>query len=209
MPVLTTTLAKLCRQRVQPRLYNQLGRILRGEPFTKRDAGFPRYMPTFFEQTVEIPLELILDTFGTDDALWALRASNCSERDARLFSVAVVRQVQCLMPDAVVAALDVADRFANGLATAQELAAVRRVVKGFCSNLAIARAAIYVTDRDAIYAAYGASVGAAEAAGHEACRAACAYAAHDACDTTYAARQRQTELFRQLCQGTAPWQTQP
>ncbi len=84
-----------------------------------------------------------------------------------------------LMPEASRSALDVAERFANGLATAQELDEAR----------------------SAAYNATDYTYNAARAAAYNAARA--AYAAADA------ARQRQVDLFLQLCQGSAPWQTQP
>ena len=68
-----------------------------------------------------LPLVTILKINGLNDALWALRATDC-DRESRLLAVAYARQVQHLMTDArSVAALDVAERFANGKATRKEL----------------------------------------------------------------------------------------
>ena len=74
------------------------------------------------------PLSLItiLDLLGLDDALWALRAVEGHDREIRLYAVWCARQVQHLMIDPrSTAALDVAERFANGAATKDELAAAR------------------------------------------------------------------------------------
>ncbi len=181
MTILTTTLAQLRKAEACVGGYNKLVRTLQGKPFTSEDEERETHLR--FTHKDEIPLELILESNGLDDALWALRASNCSERDARLLAVAFARDVEHLMPEASRSALDVAERFANGQATAQELAEARSAAGAAC---------------DAAYAAYAAGA---------ACDA--AYAAYGAaCDAAYAARQRQTELFLQLCQGAAPWQTQ-
>jgi hypothetical protein len=72
------------------------------------------------------PLSLItiLDSNGLDDALWCLRAVDSHEKEMRLFAVWCARQVQHLMTDQrSLVALDVAERFAHGEATKDELAA--------------------------------------------------------------------------------------
>jgi hypothetical protein len=73
-----------------------------------------------------LPLRVILDSNGLDDALWCLRAVPNCDREARLFAVWCARQVQHVMTDPrSIAALDVAERHANGDATDAELAAAR------------------------------------------------------------------------------------
>ena len=72
----------------------------------------------------DYPLSLItiLDSNGIDDALWCLRAVYDHDKEIRLFAVWCARQVRHLMTDQrSVAALDVAERFANGDATKEEL----------------------------------------------------------------------------------------
>ena len=74
------------------------------------------------------PLDLltILDSNGLADCLWCARSTHGHDRLWRLYVVWCVRQVQHLMTDdRSIAALDVAERFANGDATAAELAAAR------------------------------------------------------------------------------------
>ena len=74
------------------------------------------------------PLSLItiLDSNGLDDALWCLRAVTGHDKEIRLFAVWCARQVQHLMKDPrSINALDVAERFANGDATEEELNAAR------------------------------------------------------------------------------------
>ena len=70
-----------------------------------------------------LSLRTILDSNGLDDALWCLRAVPNCDREARLFAVWCARQAQHLMTDPrSIAALDVAERYANGKATNAELA---------------------------------------------------------------------------------------
>ena len=94
------------------------------------------------------PLSLItiLDSNGIDDALWCLRAVYDHDKEIRLFAVWCARQVQHLMTDQrSVAALDVAERFANGDATKEELDAAG----------AAAMAAAWAAAGDAAMAAAG------------------------------------------------------
>ena len=72
------------------------------------------------------PLSLltILDSNGLTDALWAFRAVKGYGREKRLYAVWCTRQVEYLMTDQRSRdALDVAERFARGRATLEELTA--------------------------------------------------------------------------------------
>ena len=74
------------------------------------------------------PLSLltVLESNGLDDALWCLRTVNGYDKQIRLLAVAYARRVQHLMTDQrSIAAIDIAERYANGLATADELKAAR------------------------------------------------------------------------------------
>jgi hypothetical protein len=136
------------------------------------------------------PLALltVLKSNGLDDALWTLRCVPNCDRDARLFAVWCARQVQHLMTDQrSLDALDVAERFANGEATDDELAAA----------WAAARVVVMDAARDAAWAA---ARTAARAAARDAAWAAARTAAMDA------ARAAQKSMFIQMCNGTAPWQ---
>ena len=71
-----------------------------------------------------LSFEIILASNGLDDALWCLRAEPQYARAYRLLAVWFARQVQHLMTDPrSLAALDVAERHANGEATHGELSA--------------------------------------------------------------------------------------
>jgi hypothetical protein len=76
-----------------------------------------------------LPFAVILDSNGLDDALWCCRAEPQHAKEWRPFAVRCARSVQHLMTDPrSVAALDVAERHANGQATDSELAAARAEV---------------------------------------------------------------------------------
>ena len=110
-----------------------------------------------------LSIATILDSNGLADALWCLRAVEGRDREIRLFAVWCARQVQHLMTDPrSLAALDVAERFANGEAGDAELIAAR----------------------DAAWAAEGAAAG--DAAGNAA-RAAAGAAGNVARDAAWAA----------------------
>lgn len=64
----------------------------------------------------------IVESNGLDDALWACRSAPEYSREWRLFAVWCARQVQHLMTDPrSLAVLDVAERYASGQATDDEL----------------------------------------------------------------------------------------
>jgi hypothetical protein len=70
------------------------------------------------------PLEIatIVKSNGLDGALWCLRAVEGEDRKVRLFAVWCARRVQHLMTDPrSLKALDVAEAYANGTATLEEL----------------------------------------------------------------------------------------
>jgi hypothetical protein len=93
------------------------------------------------------PLSLltVLDSNGFDDALWCLRAVKGYDKEKRLYAVWCARQVQHLMPDKrSVKALDVAERYANGEASDEEL----KIARDDAAYVA------EYTDSDAAYAVY-------------------------------------------------------
>ena len=139
-----------------------------------------------------VPIIQILDSNGLDDALWCLRAVEGHEREIRLYAVWCARQVQHLMTDQrSINALDVAERFANGEATHQELIAAR------AAAFDAAYAAAWGAAGDAAQAAAQAAAwDAAQAAAWDAASA--AGAAQDAAgDAAQAARERE---LRRVCE---------
>ena len=68
----------------------------------------------------------IIDSNGINDAIWCLRAVEGKDREIRLYAVWCARQVQHLLTDQrSLDALDVAERYALGQATKEELTAAR------------------------------------------------------------------------------------
>lgn len=91
----------------------------------------------------------ILEINGLDDALWCLKSVERHDREIRLYAVWCARKVQHLITDPnSIAALDVAERYANGLASEAELASARYAAR------ASARAARASADASARYAAW-------------------------------------------------------
>ncbi len=152
-----------------------------------------------------LAMSTILSINGLDDAIWCLRTLEGADREIRLFAVAVARQQQHLMTDPrSLAVLDVAERFANGAATEEELdaasdaarAAAYAAYAASAAARAAARAAAWAAAdaaRAAAYAAYAASAAARAAAwaAADAARAA-AWAAASA-----EAMAKQEQLFKE------------
>lgn len=112
-----------------------------------------------------LALTTILGSNGFDDALWCLRSVPEHAKFSRLFAVWCARQVQHLTKDPrILAAIDMAERHGNGLATNSELAAARAAAlaaawdAAWDAALAAARAAAW----DAARAAAGAAAWAAQ-----------------------------------------------
>ena len=114
-----------------------------------------------------LPYARIVEINGLDDALWCCCAEPQHAREWRLFAVWCARQVQHLMTDdRSAAALDVAERHANGLATDEDRAAAWAAAKDAAG--AAAGAAAWAAARDAWDAAKEAAEAAAGAAAWDA-----------------------------------------
>jgi len=107
-----------------------------------------------------LPFAVIVESNGIEDALWCCRSAPEYDKEWRLFAVWCARQVKHLMTDPrSVAALDIAERFANGEATTRELAAARDAAvvaawdAAWAAAWAAARAAAWVAAGDAVRAA--------------------------------------------------------
>jgi hypothetical protein len=107
----------------------------------------------------------ILDSNGLDDALWCLCAVKGRDTEIRLYAVWCARQVQHLMTDPrSIAALDIAERFANGEATQAELGAARDEAWYAARYEASAAASAAANAAASAAASAGAGAGAWEAA---------------------------------------------
>ena len=152
-----------------------------------------------------LALTAILESNGLDDALWCLRAVDGHEREMRLFAVECARGVQHLMTDKRgLDALDVAERFANGLATQTELAAADAAwaaawtAADAAADAADAAWAAAWTAADAARAASWASARDAADASWASAKAAAGAAAAAAGDAAWDA---QANLFILMCEG--------
>jgi hypothetical protein len=150
-------------------------------------------------QADDEPLSIVtvLDSNGLDDALWCLRAVTGCDREIRLYAVWCARQVQHLMTDPrSIAALDVAERHANGRATDEDLTAAGDAAWAAALDAAgnPAGDAAWAAARDAEWAAArGAARDAAGAAARGAEWAAARAAARDA------AGAAQSKRLREVC----------
>ena len=183
--------------------YNKLVCALTGKKF---DKNRETYICRRHEEPICI--EYILGSNGLDDALWALRAVPDVDRDCRRYALWCARQVQHLMADErSIAALDVAERHADRLATDDEL--VSALAAAQYAVRAAARAAACDAARDAAEAAAcDAARAAAWAAARDAARDAAEAAAWAAARAAAwdAARDAQADMLRKMCRGEAPWQ---
>ena len=115
----------------------------------------------------------ILEINGLDDVLWCCRVEPQYAKEWRLFAVSCARRVQHLNPDPRVKnAIDVAERYAKGEATYEELRVARAAARAaaWASVGDAARAAAWAAEytagdaKDATWAAWGVTWGAACAA---------------------------------------------
>jgi len=103
--------------------YTTLNKIRAHRPCESGWVKLLRHLGKTQADDEPLALATVLESNGLDDALWCLRACGI-DREARLYAVWCARQVQHLMTDPrSLAALDVAERYANGEATDEELAA--------------------------------------------------------------------------------------
>ena len=151
-----------------------------------------------YGENTPITIRQIVESNGLDDALWTLRTMPEHNNLWRLLAVRYARSVQRLMTDPrSLAALDVAERHATGLATDGELKAAAAAV------WAAARAAGAAAEAAAWDAAEAAADAARDAA--EAAADAAADAARDAADAAAdaardAAVAEQAKMLIDICE---------
>jgi hypothetical protein len=181
-------------------MYTTLNQIESHNPCTRGWRTLLKALGKTRADDEAISMAFILQSNGLDDALWALRCLEGADREIRLFTVDCARQMQHLMTDPrSLAALDVAERFAKGLATSEELDAARDAAwdaaDASWDAADAARAAAWDAADAAWAAARDAARAAARAAAWAAARAA-ADAARDAADAAWAAaRTKQEAIF--------------
>jgi hypothetical protein len=173
-----------------------LNKIREQEPCKTGWAKLLKHLGKTCADYDEVPLLTILESNGLDDALWCLRAVDGHDKEKRLMAVAFAREVQHLMTDPrSLKALDVAEKFAYGEATVDELKAARDAADATVD----AACAAYNATVDAACAAYNASDAALSLGGcQDSDVVDAAYAAVDAArySTT---EQNQIEIFKKFC----------
>ena len=144
-------------------IYTTLNKIRAHDPCTYGWEKLLKFLGKKKADDKRLSMLKILDSNGLDDALWCLRACNGIDREARLFAVACARRVQHLMTDpASINALEVAERYANGQATYEELIAAWAAARAAATAAATAAAGDAARDAArAAWAAAGAAAGAA------------------------------------------------
>ena len=176
-----------------------LNKILQHSPCQQ---GWKKLLKSLGKTRVDdetITIERIIKSNGIQDAVWCLRAVDGRDMEIRLFAVWCARQVQYLMTDPSIAALDVAERYAHGRATEQEVlaacadaraarTAVYAASDAFCTGAYIADSAAYVAadtayaaicTAGAVYFSFRCAAGAAKALGYAHTSRTAAYAAQE------------------------------
>ena len=180
------TLADLRKNEACYEGYNKVVRSIQGVPFTVKDEDRESYIK--FSHKHPISLISIAENNGLDDALWATRCLLGEDRNLRLYAVWCARRVQHLMTDPKsLKALDVAEAFANGNASLEEL----RTARAAAGDTAWAAAGD---------TAWGAAWDTAWGSAQDTAWGAAWDAAWDA------AWGAQKEMFIKMCKGQAPWQ---
>ena len=144
--VICTTLNRI---RAQHPCANGWSRLLAGLGKTKADDE-------------PLPYARVVEINGFDDAIWAFRAEPHYNKEWWLFAVWCARQVEHLIKDGRICnALNVAERYANGQATNEELAAAWAASNAASYAARSAALAASYAERDAAWAASNAARSAA------------------------------------------------
>lgn len=147
-------------------LYTTLNKIRSCRPCADGWAKLLAYLGKTSADDEPLPFHVILTSNGLSDALWCCRSTPEYNKEWRLLAVNYARNVQHLMADPrSINAINVAEKFANGLATEIELAAAQSAA--WSAPCAAAWSAPWAAE-----AAAAASAAAASAAQEAACAAA-------------------------------------
>ena len=193
-----------------------LNKIRKYEPCADGWQKLLAYLGKTKSDDEPLSLVAILDSNGLDDAIWCLRAVEGHDREILLYAVWCARQVQHLLTDKrSLDALDVAERYANGEATEDELTAAKDAA--WAAEDAAWAAWAAEAAWDAVRAAGAAEAAACAAwaaeAAREAAGAAARAAAREAADAAWAAawaareaawadaEAKQEAELRRICEG--------
>ena len=143
-------------------MYTTLNKIREHEPCTDGWKKLLNHLGKTKPDDESLSLLTILDSDGIYHTLWCFRAVEGFEKEKLLLGIGFARDVEHLMPAKSKKALDVFERYANGLATQEEFQIARKAAAGV--SYAAWIAAYAAADADA-YAAWSAAR-AADAATH-------------------------------------------
>ena len=148
-------------------MYTTLNKIRECSPCTAGWGNLLNYLGKIKPDDESLSLLTILDSDGVYNTLWCFRAVEGFEKEKLLLAITYAREVEHLMPAESKKALDVFDRYANGLATQEEFQIARKAAADVSYAAWIAAyAAAYANAADtAVYAAWSAAR-AADAAAH-------------------------------------------
>ena len=173
-----------------------LNRIRKNSPCKEGWSKLLTYLGKTSADDEPLEIATIVQSNGLYDALWCLRSVEGEDRKIRLFTVWCARRVQHLMTDPrSLQALDVAEAYANGTATLEELKEAKDAA--WAATRAAARNAAWSAARAVAWAA---AWSAARGAAWDAVTAA-RYAA-TAADYT-AEIQAQTQELIRICKETS------
>ena len=196
-------------------IYTTLNKIRDKHPC---DKGWVKLLKSLGKKEADdepLSLETILQSNGIADALWVTRTLPEHSKKWRLYAVWCARQVQHLMTDErSIAAIDMAEAYANGLVSDAELEAAREAAREAMSiatraaalaatSRATRAAALAATSRAARAAALAAAWGAAREAAWEAAWAASREATWEAAwkAAWEAVREAQSKEFLRVISG--------
>ena len=165
-------------------LYTTLNKIRNKYPCESGWEQLLKHLGKTKADDEQLSFKTILESNGILDAIWCLRSVEGYDREIRLFAVACARRFEHLDETGQAKKTnDVAERFANGLCSIDELPAAMDAARDAAMDAARAAAraaAIYAARAAAMDAARDAAMAAAIYAARDAARAAAIYAARDA-----------------------------
>ena len=156
-------------------IYTTLNRIREHSPCSKGWKKLLGHLGKTHADDEPVALLTVLDSNGLDDALWCLHAEPQHANIWRMYAVRCARSVQHLMTDPrSIAALDVAERHAQGQASDSELDAASAAARDAAGDAA------WDAAWDAMATDFKALLAAHESAPGESCALVCWFAAAEA-----------------------------
>ena len=122
-------------------MYTTLNAIRKHHPCTDGWKKLLKYLGKTQPDNEPLSLLTILYSNGFDDTLWCFRVVEGFKKEKLLLGIGFAREVEHLMPAESKKALDVFERYANGLATQEEFDAAAAAARAAVSRASAAHAA--------------------------------------------------------------------